>query len=57
MARIAIVNVPHHVTQRGNARQFILACDEERVVYLNLLRTYKRYKSSLSSQNRPCSWT
>ncbi len=39
-ARIAIVNVPHHVTQRGNARQFILATDEEREVYLDLLRKY-----------------
>jgi putative transposase len=28
------------VTQRGNARQFILATDEEREVYLHLLRKY-----------------
>jgi hypothetical protein len=27
MARVVAVEVPHHVTQRGNARQFILACD------------------------------
>jgi putative transposase len=40
LARIALVNVPYHVTQRGNARQFILATDEERVVYLELLRKY-----------------
>lgn len=40
LARIAVVNVPHHVTQRGNARQFILGKDEERTVYLNLLRKY-----------------
>jgi putative transposase len=40
LARIAIVNVPHHVTQRGNARQFLLAADEERAVYLELLRQY-----------------
>ena len=40
LARIAVVNVAHHVTQRGNARQFILANDEERSVYLNLLRKY-----------------
>lgn len=40
MARIAVVNVPHHVTQRGNARQFILSTDDERSVYLNLLRKY-----------------
>jgi len=39
-ARIAIVNFPHHVTQRGNARQFILATHEEREVYLDLLRKY-----------------
>jgi len=25
LARITVVNVPHHVTQRGNARQFLLA--------------------------------
>jgi putative transposase len=40
LARIAIVNVAHHVTQRGNARQFILATDVERGVYLDLLRKY-----------------
>ncbi|MBS1839943.1 MAG: transposase [Acidobacteria bacterium] len=40
LARIAVVNVAHHVTQRGNGRQFILANDDERTVYLNLLRKY-----------------
>ena len=40
LARIAVVNVPHHVTQRGNARQFILASDDERAVYWSLLRKY-----------------
>src|SRR6267142_2838354 len=40
LSRIVVVNVPHHVTQRGNARQFILAGDGERLVYLNLLRKY-----------------
>jgi putative transposase len=40
LARIAVANIPHHVTQRGNARQFILASDAERVVYLDLLRKY-----------------
>ncbi|MHB8504080.1 MAG: transposase, partial [Candidatus Acidiferrales bacterium] len=40
LARIAIVNIPHHVTQRGNARQFLLASDRERAVYLKLLRHY-----------------
>lgn len=36
LSRIVIVNVPHHVTQRGNARQFLLTSDAERLVYLNL---------------------
>ena len=40
LARIAITNVPHHVTQRGNARQFLLASESERLVYLELLRRY-----------------
>lgn len=40
LARIAVVNVAHHVTQRGNAQQFILANDDERKVYLSLLRKY-----------------
>ena len=40
LARIALDSVPYHVTQRGNARQFILSSDEERVVYLSLLRKY-----------------
>ncbi len=40
LSHIVVVNVPHHVTQRGNARQFILAGDDERLVYLNLLRKY-----------------
>jgi putative transposase len=48
LARIAIVNVPHHVTQRGNARQFLLAADSERLVYLELLwRHLKLYDLTL----------
>jgi putative transposase len=38
LARVIAVDVPHHVTQRGNARRFILDCDTDRMVYLNLLR-------------------
>ena len=37
-----IVDVPHHVTQRGNARQVILASDAEHVTYLELLREYSQ---------------
>lgn len=40
VGRIAVENATHHVTQRGNARQFILANDDERSVYLNLLHRY-----------------
>jgi putative transposase len=36
-ARVIAVDVAHHVTQRGNARRFILDCDADREVYLNLL--------------------
>jgi REP element-mobilizing transposase RayT len=42
LARAIVVDVPHHVTQRGNARQFILADDADRVVYLDLLRRYSQ---------------
>jgi hypothetical protein len=36
LARVLAVGVRHHVTQRGNARRFILDCDADRMVYLNL---------------------
>ena len=39
-ARVVIVDVPHHVTQRANARRYILAGDSERAVYMDLLREY-----------------
>jgi len=42
LPRVVIVDVPHHVTQRGNARQVILASDADRVTYLELLREYSR---------------
>jgi putative transposase len=34
--------VAHHVTQRGNARRFILQSDTDRLVYLRLLQQYAR---------------
>ena len=37
LPRVVIVDVAHPVTQRGNGRQFILASDSERLVYLDLL--------------------
>jgi putative transposase len=42
LPRVVIVDVPHHITQRGNARQVILASDAERVTYLELLREYSQ---------------
>ena len=38
LTRVVAVGVPHHMTQRGNARQFILKTDADRKVYLDLLR-------------------
>jgi len=40
--RVVVVDVPHHVTQRGNARQAILATDADRTIYLELLREYSQ---------------
>jgi putative transposase len=37
-ARVVVVDVAHHVTQRGNARQVILSSDGDRATYLELLR-------------------
>src|SRR5271166_5527345 len=36
-ARVVAVDCAHHVTQRGNARRFILNSDADREVYLHLL--------------------
>ena len=36
-ARVVAPGIPHHITQRGNARRFILEGDAERSVYLHLL--------------------
>jgi putative transposase len=36
--RVIALGVPHHITQRGNARRFILDSDADRRVYLDLLR-------------------
>jgi putative transposase len=47
LRRVVAVNVPHHLTQRGNARQYILNRDEDRAVYLKLLReNIQAYKVS-----------
>ena len=47
-ARVVAVGEPHHVTQRGNARRYILERDEDRAVYLRLLQeNMQQYKVSL----------
>jgi putative transposase len=38
LARVVAEGIPHHVTQRGNAGQFLLNTDADRMVYLDLLR-------------------
>jgi putative transposase len=38
IARVVAVEVPHHITQRGNGRQYILEGEAERRVYLDLLQ-------------------
>lgn len=39
-ARVVAAGVPHHITQRGNAGQFVLTTDAERGLYLDLLVHY-----------------
>jgi putative transposase len=38
VSRIVIPGVPHHITQRGNNRQDVFFVDDDREVYLSLLR-------------------
>ena len=40
--RVVVLDVPHHVTQRGNARQVILASEADRATYLGLLQRYSQ---------------
>jgi REP element-mobilizing transposase RayT len=42
LARVAVAEVAYHLTQRGNARQYLLDSDAERTVYLDLLRAAVR---------------
>ena len=37
IARIVIPGVPHHIIQRGNRRQDVFFCDEDRKRYLAIL--------------------
>ena len=37
LARVIGLDLPHHVTQRGNGRRFILDNDTHRNIYFDLL--------------------
>jgi REP element-mobilizing transposase RayT len=50
LARVLVVDVPHHVTQRGNARQVILENDADRLTYLEWLREYSRLYGSAAKE-------
>jgi putative transposase len=41
LARIVVPGYPHHITQRGNHRLDIFIDDEDRAVYLRLLKRYR----------------
>lgn len=40
--RVVSPGVPHHVTQRGNARRLVFETDTDRLIYLELLNTYSQ---------------
>ena len=40
VARIVLPGQPHHVTQRGNNHQDVFFVDDDRRVYLDLLRVH-----------------
>jgi hypothetical protein len=42
LACLIVVDVPHQVAQRGNARRFILANDADRNDYLDVLQRYSQ---------------
>lgn len=42
IARIVVPGLPHHITQRGNNRQDVFFVDDDRRVYLELLKQQSR---------------
>ena len=46
--RIVVPGYPHHVTQRGSRRGDVFFCDEDRELYLALLKSYlKKFNADL----------
>ncbi len=42
LPRVVVVDIPYHVTQRGNAQQVVLSNDADRITYLDLLSRYSQ---------------
>jgi putative transposase len=42
ISRVVVPGLPHHVTQRGNGRQATFVSDDDRRVYIDLLRGHRR---------------
>ena len=40
LPRLALLDLPYHVTQRGNRRQPVFFCEADRHLYLALLREH-----------------
>jgi len=54
LPRVVMPDVPHHVTQRGNARQVIFDSDADRLTYLGLLQQHAElYRLSLLGCSAP----
>lgn len=44
LARVVAIGVPHHITQRGHARRYILQDEADRKIYLDLLRRNQHFQ-------------
>ena len=42
IGRIVVPGIPHHITQRGNDRLVVFFTDDDRLIYLNILREQAR---------------
>jgi hypothetical protein len=54
LARVAVANVPHHVTRRGNAGKYLLDAESEKAAYLELLKSNSTHepKSKVTETSR-----
>jgi len=42
IARVVVPGCPHHIVQRGNRRQAVFFCDQDKATYLELFSTHAR---------------